>query len=809
MRIVAASPLRTGSVVWQEQPGQYTLTVVCKATYALGPLTAPLLADPDEVNERDNHWDDDPQRSLYLPSDLAPFKPQPEVILVGSAFAPRAQPVRSLHVRLVVGEVDKSIEVFCPRVWMADGTLRDGPRWTQMPLRYERAAGGPGSWNPVGIGADAVDRYGRRAVPNLQLPGVAVSEPGDVIHPCGLGPIAPTWPSRRERLRDRAARWSDARWSEEPLGDGFDGAFFQVAPADQRLDAIRPDEQIILENLSQEHPRLVTKLCGARPHAQVEAPGEQPWELTLVADTLWIDTQRGVCTVTWRGQVPLDTADQPGLVRIGVEEAGRALRWPSSDAPPPPAAPDESDVESTVTDDAALRSAVAYPRPVLPFQAGAAKLPAPSAAALSPKRAAVPVLHDGVVDEPTNALRTQHGSRGAMPAWLENAKARPALPPTPAYPPPAAPTFAAPPPAATSAVFTAPRVEGIRTPPPPPPPVPLHLRQSDPFLGATAAPRVPAPPPSTVGLAPLDGGDHGRVDAASAAYAGVLEASNAAADPQAGGKARRGAGGSGAAPRAMIELIWHDPQKVSRMRATPAWQALLAEPAATAAPAEGDAAADKRAAEEAARAERADVVAVLGQALATLDVEGVMIDAASEDGGLEPPLVLVAGELELGLDEVKMLEAMLGAAAPLSAGDKKVKEVIDLASEVMRTPLGASPGVAAGFITRLREAWNKAHRILPADYLEVHTRRLLLEQRSYQKRDLWSDSFLRAVIAPAGEGSGIPAYLPASLAKQLPLFARFPARLVAEAFPQQDQAESCPVALRVVALGRVVTARRR
>jgi hypothetical protein len=91
----------------------------------------------------------------------------------------------------------------------------------------------------------------------------------------------------------------------------------------------------------------------------------------------------------------------------------------------------------------------------------------------------------------------------------------------------------------------------------------------------------------------------------------------------------------------------------------------------------------------------------------------------------------------------------------------------------------------------------------------VHTRRLLLEQRSYQKRDLWSDSFLRAVIAPAGEGSAIPAYLPASLAKQLPLFARFPARLLAEAFPQQDQAESCPVALRVVALGRVVTARRR
>lgn len=51
--------------------------------------------------------------------------------------------------------------------------------------------------------------------------------------------------------------------------------------------------------------------------------------------------------------------------------------------------------------------------------------------------------------------------------------------------------------------------------------------------------------------------------------------------------------------------------------------------------------------------------------------------------------------------------------------------------------------------------------------------------------------------------------LPAALAKQLPLFHRFPARLLAEAFPQQDQLDPGPVALRVVALGRVVAGRAR
>jgi hypothetical protein len=130
----------------------------------------------------------------------------------------------------------------------------------------------------------------------------------------------------------------------------------------------------------------------------------------------------------------------------------------------------------------------------------------------------------------------------------------------------------------------------------------------------------------------------------------------------------------------------------------------------------------------------------------------------------------------------------------------------------MKTPLGASPGVAAGFITLVRDAWTKSSRRLPADYLDVHAQRLLLEQRSYQARGLWNDTYVRAILVPGEHDggrlrSGIPTYLPASIAKQLPLFARFPARVLAEAFPQQDQLETCPVALRAIALGRVVDGR--
>jgi hypothetical protein len=128
----------------------------------------------------------------------------------------------------------------------------------------------------------------------------------------------------------------------------------------------------------------------------------------------------------------------------------------------------------------------------------------------------------------------------------------------------------------------------------------------------------------------------------------------------------------------------------------------------------------------------------------------------------------------------------------------------------MKTPLGASPEVAAGFVLRLRDAWVKSNRMLPADYLDVHARRILLDQRAYQKRVFADEEWIRGLLhTGASEGSAVPAYLPAALARKLPLLSRFPARILAEAVPQQDQYESHPAALEVIALARVLPARAR
>jgi hypothetical protein len=117
------------------------LTFACKATYELRPGESALAPQQEELHEADSHWSGDPAWSLYAPRDIVPIRPRADIVLVGHAFAPNQVPVRSLITRLIVGDVDKSIEVFCDRSFTHDGVLQEGPRFAKMPLLYERASG--------------------------------------------------------------------------------------------------------------------------------------------------------------------------------------------------------------------------------------------------------------------------------------------------------------------------------------------------------------------------------------------------------------------------------------------------------------------------------------------------------------------------------------------------------------------------------------------------------------------------------------------------------------------------------------------
>src|SRR6185503_6263331 len=134
MRTVSNCPLPVSSWLWQSSPSAWTLTVICRATFLLQPSESVLAPDQEPPTPEDDYWNDDAGRSLRVASDLVPLKLRPDVTLVGHAFAPKGKTARSLAVRLLVGEIDKVIDVHCDRFLDANGALEQGPPFSRMPL---------------------------------------------------------------------------------------------------------------------------------------------------------------------------------------------------------------------------------------------------------------------------------------------------------------------------------------------------------------------------------------------------------------------------------------------------------------------------------------------------------------------------------------------------------------------------------------------------------------------------------------------------------------------------------------------------
>ena len=206
--------------------------------------------------------------------------------------------------------------------------------------------------------------------------------------------------------------------------------------------------------------------------------------------------------------------------------------------------------------------------------------------------------------------------------------------------------------------------------------------------------------------------------------------------------------------------------------------------------------------------ERADVAAVLARvgSAKLAEIDAAITGSLGNEGDLEPPLLVVSGELELGFDKLELLKATTSTAAPLAGADKRLKEVLDFVAEMSKTDLEFAPETIDRLVARVREAWSKANRQLPTDHLEALPERMLLERRQYAKRTLLDGEWIRATLTV--DGVALPTYLPEALSKRLPLYRRFAACVIAEAIPQQDQYETSPIALRVVALGRALPALR-
>jgi hypothetical protein len=322
MSIVQLSPLRVGTLAWQPEPGAWTLTVCVKATFTLAHGEPARLAAVDEPIGPAILEPGGTNASLRAPADLVPFKRRADVLLVGHAYAPRGEPTTDLVARMTLGDLTKSIGITGDRRWTRTSAgLRPGAPvpFTRMPLRYERALRSP--YNPVGLDPATLPIEGAPALPNLEA--TSVLEEGGTV---GFGPIAPSWPGRRELAADAAPAWLER--AEGPAPAGFDFGYFNAAPRDQQLELLRGSSRLVLENLSPSHPHLETTLPALRPRVFLVAPSGRATDVALRCDTLWIDTDRAIAVLTWRGLASVDDPDPSayGTVVVAAEARGKELR---------------------------------------------------------------------------------------------------------------------------------------------------------------------------------------------------------------------------------------------------------------------------------------------------------------------------------------------------------------------------------------------------------------------------------------------------------------------------------------------------
>jgi len=291
---------------------------------------------------------------------------------------------------------------------------------------------------------------------------------------------------------------------------------------------------------------------------------------------------------------------------------------------------------------------------------------------------------------------------------------------------------------------------------------------------------------------------------AAAAAAGIVAASNAAADPQRPASARSAGRPVVKQGSEAVDLLWFDGESVARIRRRPPWRVLLTD-LASAQEVDPEESAMGNTPEEIE--DRRDVLHVLvhGGALDDYGIAEALEQSVRADGKIIQPLILTAGQLTFTFDELEMLKATLSAAMPFAHGDEHLTAATAAAKDFLSTPgLLATGAVIESLTLRVREAFARVKRPVPHDYLQVQSERALLEKRHYQKREVFSKTHLRGLFFPFGAQNPLPAYLPEDVTKKLPLYQRFSIRMVAEVHRTADQNEVHPAALRALALGRTL-----
>jgi hypothetical protein len=332
MKIVNATPYSAFAFPNTGLPGRASLAVIVKGTFTVREdADTSVAVEQHPVAVADVPLGE--RGATRYESDLVPFKPRADVIVVGHAYAPAQRPAPQVDVSLRLGPVNKTLRVFGDRAWRDGGFFshltHGAPQpFTRVPLSWEHSYGGVDAEhggvyaaNPIGTGfvaerAKKKSAAGKR-LPNFESPAQLISGPTDRPEPVGLGVLGKGWAHRARYLGTYDERWQLERAPAPPAD--FAADFYNAAPRNQQIEGyLRGGEIAELINLSA-NGLWRARIPADAPAIAIRRSSGAGEPVGVVLDTAYLLPDDNTLVLVWRGRCAIDDLAQPGVTEITIE----------------------------------------------------------------------------------------------------------------------------------------------------------------------------------------------------------------------------------------------------------------------------------------------------------------------------------------------------------------------------------------------------------------------------------------------------------------------------------------------------------
>jgi len=253
--------------------------------------------------------------------DVAIPKKRGEYLVAGNAWPVADSDRTKSRIRVRLGELEKTLNVFGDRYFQGDRISEPLP-FEAVSLGWESVFGGEGfKHNPHGKGFKPIkDQAGRKVhpLPNIEYPHDMMGLPGQQPKPAGFGPVDGMWSERYRKVGTYDQAWLERDYPG--FAKDIDWSYFNIASSDQQTNGVfRGDESYLLQGMHPDRPRIEGQLPGFMARCFVCRTGQDTLEeLSCNLTTIWFFPDREHAVMVFHASTEIEQPDGRDVAQIMI-----------------------------------------------------------------------------------------------------------------------------------------------------------------------------------------------------------------------------------------------------------------------------------------------------------------------------------------------------------------------------------------------------------------------------------------------------------------------------------------------------------